>query len=97
MRLLFLCALVISCGAESNVIKIEINSNNQFIVNGSMIDDDNLKDAVLTEKNRIVRNGGNVDEISIELRVDTLANVGSLGRLETVLRKLNFKKIKYIE
>jgi biopolymer transport protein ExbD len=103
-RLTYFLALILlaSCSVENKnppakEIEIEVNADNQYFVNGKLVAERKLKEVLSNEKVRIIKTHLKGNEIEIILRVDEKAKVKSLGDLETILRQLNLRKIKYMK
>lgn len=103
MRLFFLYIIILlSCDFKKESrppahIDIEVASNNQYRINQSRVQPDELKKIILIERNRIIETGCKPEDVFIILRVDRNANVKSLSALEVILRQLNIRKIRYMK
>lgn len=81
----------------SNEIAIEINADNQYLVNGKLVADGELKKVLSGEKKMLIELHFKEDEITIVLRVDQAAKRWVLADLEAILRQLNMRKIIYMK
>jgi biopolymer transport protein ExbD len=81
----------------TNEIEVEINTDNQYFVNGKQVAGEELKKVLSGEKGKLAASHFKEDEITIILRVDPAAKRWALADLEVILRQLNMRKIKYMK
>lgn len=102
MRAFSIIILIIffSCVSEkrnANEILLEIDADNEYFVNHRNVSEQELKNVLLDEKQKIMRAGIDAEQIDVFIKIDPLAKIGPVATLQTVLRQLNFKKITYID
>lgn len=103
MKRIITCFFVVtflqSCNHNSNAfdLEIEINADNEYFINGQLIDANNLQEVLQSIKSKMISSGIKEPDLSVVLKVHEASKVKSSANLQTILRKLNFKKIKYIE
>ncbi len=82
-----------SCVQPQNTIRVEINENDQFFVDGKEVSRTDFKQVLSERENELIQQGYDADKISVETKVNANATVKSLSHLNTTLRELNVKKI----
>lgn len=100
MRVIFFVLVILSScipkQRESiNTIRIEIDTQNQFLVNEKLVNADELKKVVLEEKQKIINDGIKAENIKVIIEVSASTPISHQGRIQTVLRQLDLRNIEY--
>lgn len=93
-------ALLFSCNRNPinlREIRIEIDENNNFFVNGEHIKNQNLQDVLSELKAKAMKSGIDESELNVYIKLDKKAKIGAFSSLQVILRKLNFRKITYVD
>lgn len=93
-----LVATLISCQSndrKENEIRIEITDQNAFLVDNIAVSDERLHVELMTRRDEIIKANAS-HEVVVVLTLSKSAKVGAVAKLQEILRKLNIKRIVYV-
>jgi biopolymer transport protein ExbD len=103
MKAVYISMLIVlslfSCSEtrNPNEIVIEITESNQYFINGKLIPESNLKRVLSSKKADILKDGIEESEIVVTLTICKNCKIGAVSNIQTILRKLNLKKLRYTD
>lgn len=94
-----LIPLLLSCSESKklNEIEVEITENNQYFINGKLIAKSNLNEVLSNERMKILKTGIRESDIVVTLTISKNSKIGAVSNVQTILRKLNLRKLRYTD